>query len=152
MKRRSKVKIQKRKRRASPKPSSNGNGLHGACVVPDRIESRQDWVSVVRSPEHERREVRQYLWTQAPGEKVTHLEKVTTEVVAGERYDVWDVETDKNRWWVVTPPTNLYLKSAIPSLDICLSFHVGLMARVFEAQRGTRTGCTDAIVGYVSAT
>jgi hypothetical protein len=40
------------------------------------------------------------------------------------------VHTDKERWWVVTNPTNLYSQSLMPSLDYTLSFHVGLMARV----------------------
>lgn len=50
--------------------------------------------------------------------------------VVGQEYNVWDVETDKNRWWVVTNPTNLYDQSEFRSMDYVLSFHVGLMHRV----------------------
>ncbi len=47
----------------------------------------------------------------------------------GRDHDVWDVHTDKDRWWVVTNPTNLYSQTLMPSLDYTLSFDVGLMAR-----------------------
>ena len=48
----------------------------------------------------------------------------------GTAYEVWDVTTDKDRWWVITHPTNLYSQRHFPSLDYTLSFHVGLMMRV----------------------
>jgi hypothetical protein len=67
---------------------------------------------------------------QAPDERVTHLEKVASERVFDRKHDVWDVHTNRGRWWVITSPTNLYSQKAFPSLDYVLSFHVGLMARV----------------------
>jgi hypothetical protein len=52
----------------------------------------------------------------------------------GERYEVWDVTTDKGRWRVVTNPTNLYSQAHFQSLDYTLSFHIGLMMRVQSRQ------------------
>jgi hypothetical protein len=81
--------------------------------------------------EQEAREVTDYVEWQCRGdEKVLHAEKVRTERVFGDDYDCWDVHTDKQRWWVITSPTNLYSRTLMPSLDYTLSFHIGLMARV----------------------
>jgi hypothetical protein len=98
-------------------------------------------MSFVESPEHERRSVSEYVELEAENECVTHAEKISSERVMGHEYDVWDVETDKNRWWVITNPTNLYLQSEFKSMDFALSFHIGLMHRVFAKQaRSARTG------------
>lgn len=59
-----------------------------------------------------------------------HVERVKREDVLGEVYEVWDVTTDKDRWWVLTNLTNLYSQRHFPSLDYTLSFHIGLMARM----------------------
>ena len=40
-------------------------------------------------------------------EKVLHAERIKTEHVMGRDHECWDVHTDKNRWWVITDPTNL---------------------------------------------
>ena len=45
--------------------------------------------------------------------KEENYEKVKQEVVLGEMYEIWDVITDKNRWWVITNLTNLYRVSGI---------------------------------------
>jgi hypothetical protein len=74
---------------------------------------------------------------EASDETVEHLEKVKAERVMGRWMGAWDVHTDKNRWWVITAPTNLYLQTQFPSLEVALSFHVGLMARVAEHQDRT---------------
>jgi hypothetical protein len=50
--------------------------------------------------------------------------------------------TDKDRWWVITNPTNLYSQKHFPSLDYTLSFHVGLMMRVMSGS--AREGEGDA--------
>jgi hypothetical protein len=73
-------------------------------------------------------------WQCHGEEKVLHAEKVASERVFGRDYDVWDVHTDRERWWVVTDPTNLYSQTLMPSLDYTLSFHIGLMARVGSAR------------------
>jgi hypothetical protein len=59
----------------------------------------------------------------------------------GHEYDVWDVETDTSRWWVLTNPTNLYPKDQFPSMDQVLSMHIGLMHRVLSRDSmSARTG------------
>jgi hypothetical protein len=89
--------------------------------------------------------IRDYVEMEAPDERVVHLERVKSERVFQHRHDVWDVHTDKDRWWVVTPPTNFYRQQDFPSLDYVLSFHIGLMARVIankenEAETGPWRG------------
>jgi hypothetical protein len=86
----------------------------------------------VKSSDRERQFIVDYMASQASNETVEHLEKVASERVLGQEHDVWDVHTDNGRWWVITGPTNLYSQAQFPSMDIVLSFHVGLMARVTE--------------------
>jgi hypothetical protein len=87
-------------------------------------------LSRMESPEHERAAIEGYMASQAYDEKVVHLEKVASERVIGQDHGVWDVHTDKARWWVITEPTSLYAQSEFPSMDVALSFHVGLTGRV----------------------
>ncbi len=75
-------------------------------------------------------DIANYVHGQARDETVQHVEKVKQEVVLGEVYEIWDVTTDKDRWWVITNLTNLYSQRHFPSLDYTLSFHIGLMARM----------------------
>jgi hypothetical protein len=89
--------------------------------------------------EHEERHVREYMEWQARDERVIHLEKVASERVFDRKHDVWDVHTDRRRWWVITAPTNLYSQEHFPSLDYILSFHVGLMARVASHENKAST-------------
>jgi hypothetical protein len=42
---------------------------------------------------------------------------VKEEIVLGELYEVWDVTTDKDRWWVITDMTNLYSQRHFRRLD-----------------------------------
>jgi hypothetical protein len=65
---------------------------------------------------------------------------LASDLIFGRRHEVWDVHTDKARWWVITQPTNLYSQAAFPSMDYTISFHVGLMARVEAAERGPGPG------------
>lgn len=84
----------------------------------------------MRDAEHERRRIREYMELEAEGETVTHLEKVASERVFGDKHDVWDVQTDEARWWVITAPTNLYSQDEFRSMDYALSFHLGLWMRM----------------------
>lgn len=85
----------------------------------------------MESPEHERRAIESYIKSQSGAKlKVRHVEKLTTEFVLGHQYDVWDAHTNEGRWWVITNPTNLYSQKLIRSMDIALSFHIGLMQRM----------------------
>ncbi len=93
---------------------------------------------VLPQPDHQTKEVIEYAEVQLNKgskrkTKITHLEKVKSEVVLGREYVVWDVHTDRaGRWWVITGLTNLYSQEEFPSLDYTLSFHVGLTARVIS--------------------
>jgi hypothetical protein len=133
--RKSPIKTRQQKSRARPKDDCTIPGPVPSVALP-RLKVRPD-------AEHEQRHVREYLEWQAPDEKVIHLEKVASERIFGGKFDVWDVHTDRQRWWVVTNPTNLYSQEHFPSLDYILSFHVGLMARV-AAQKEKETGAGHA--------
>jgi predicted Zn-ribbon and HTH transcriptional regulator len=103
----------------------------GDCVLPPALPKQELHKLLFRQSEHEAQEIRAYVEWQTHGdEEVLHVEKVASERVFGRENDVWDVHTDKERWWVVTSPTNLYSQTLMPSLDYVLSFHIGLMARV----------------------
>ena len=82
-----------------------------------------------------KRAIADYVEIQAR-EKVLHAEKVKTEHLLSRDYDCWDVHTDKDRYWVITAPSNLYSQNYFPSLDFTLSFHVGVTTRIMALQRG----------------
>lgn len=87
----------------------------------------------VETPEYERRAIEEYLTSQSgPAFIVEHVEKLTSEYVHGQQYDVWDAHTNEGRWWVITPFTNLYSQEQIRSMDVALSFHIGLTSRVLS--------------------
>lgn len=89
-----------------------------------------------RDPDKER-DIALYVEAQCRGEQaVRNVELIKTEIVAGQKYDMWDVITDKGRWWVLNPMTNLYSQAHFPSLDYTLSFHVGLMMRIQSRPTG----------------
>jgi hypothetical protein len=113
------------------------------CVVPPPTPFEALPELLVKRNPREEQEIREYVEWQAKDEGVTHLEKVASEHVFGRRHDVWDVHTDKGRWWVITGPTNLYAQSHFPSMDYTLSFHVGLMARVAARDKNT-AGVSEA--------
>jgi hypothetical protein len=100
------------------------------CVIPPRMAPDVQRRFVVKRSEREEHAIREYVEWQARGEKVTHAEKVATERLRDRKLDAWDVWTDKDRYWVITNPTNLYSQTHFPSLDYTISFHVGVMARV----------------------
>lgn len=83
-----------------------------------------------KSAHYEADEIVDYLRGQAADETVERLEKTATRHVGSNRYDIWDVQTDQNRWWVITPLTNLYLQSDIPSLDQALTLHLGIVEQL----------------------
>jgi hypothetical protein len=79
-----------------------------------------------KPPEHEIRDIRRYVELEAEGEQVTHLQKLRTEHVYGETHDIWDVRTDKHRYWVITNLTNLYSQDDWPDVEILFVYHLGL--------------------------
>ncbi len=90
----------------------------------------------VDSDPHSEMDIASYVEGQAPDEAIQHVEKIKREIVVGDVYDIWDVTTDKDRWWVITNLTNLYSQKHFPSLDYTLSFHIGLMMRLRSRSDG----------------
>ncbi len=103
------------------------------CIVPPAMPV-EALSSYVLETGDKKEDIRSYVEWQAPDETVKHLEKVKTESIYGQKMDAWDVQTDMNRWWVITNPTNLYSQENFPSLDYTLSFHVGLTTRMNQAK------------------
>ena len=103
----------------------------GECVVPAHAVPAGELAqySVERDP-HSEKDIADYVEGETRDEIVQHVEKVKQEVVLGDVYEIWDVTTDKDRWWVITNLRNLYSQRHFPSLDYTLSFHVGLMMRL----------------------
>jgi hypothetical protein len=108
------------------------------CVLPPPPLAAEDLArySPNRDPDSEK-DIALYVEGQSRGDEVVqNVELIKTEIVAGQKYQIWDVITDKDRWWVIEPMTNLYSQKSFPSLDYTLSFHVGLMMRLRSQQRG----------------
>lgn len=80
--------------------------------------------------EHAANKIRDYINLQTNGESVTHLEKMAVESVFDRQVEGWNVWTDKEQYWVITSPTNLYSQKLFPSLDYTITFHIGLTARI----------------------
>jgi hypothetical protein len=85
---------------------------------------------MLKASEEEIEAVREYFEWQAPDLEVTFMQKVYSEAVLNTRHDVWDIHTNKDRWWVITGNTNLYSQQQFPSMDLALTFHIGLILRV----------------------
>lgn len=114
------------------KPRQPAPRLNHTIPTPPRTRSLRR--HVLKRVKHEERLIRQYVEGQARGERVTHLEKMTTERIGTRRLHAWDVHTGRDRYWVITSPTNLYSQKDFPSLDYTISFHVGVTARVAALQ------------------
>lgn len=108
------------------------------CVLPPPPLAADDLArySPNRDPDSEK-DIALYVEGQSRGDEVVqNVELIKTEIVVGQKYQIWDVITDKDRWWVIDNFTNLYSQKSFPSLDYTLSFHVGLMMRLRSQQRG----------------
>jgi hypothetical protein len=78
-----------------------------------------------------REEVKSYIKSELPGSRVMHLERVSTEHIPGQRFEVWEVHVGRQgRWWVITNPMFLYSQRDLKSRDVALTFHLGLALRV----------------------
>jgi hypothetical protein len=104
------------------------------CTIPPAIPKHVLSTLVMSSP-RSKKAIADYVEVQAR-EKVLHTEKIKTEYVLGHDYECWDVHTNKDRYWVVTDPTNLYSHDLFPSLDYTLSFHIGVTTRMMHSSRG----------------
>lgn len=91
---------------------------------------------MLRSTKEERQHVLDYMKRQAKDETVSLAQKVYREQLNGEIHDIWDVHTDKARWWVITNPLmNLYSQEQFPNMDLALTFHIGLCVRIPRSER-----------------
>jgi hypothetical protein len=122
-----------------PRQRKAGDPSKSECTIPPRVSDAVLNRFTLGRNENEAERIAGYVECECAkdSEKVTYLEKVQTEHVFGTRYDCWNVRTDKERYWVITSPTNLYSQELFPSLDYTLSFHIGLMARVQAQRKGT---------------
>lgn len=103
--------------------------LENGCVEPAIIPASEvARYSPVRDPDSEQ-DIARYVEYEAD-ETVSHVELIKTDHVCGEKYEIWDVTSETDRWWVITNITNLYSQKYFKSLDYTLSFHIGLMMRL----------------------
>lgn len=115
-----------------PKPKARRKNAGDTCTIPPAVPVEVLAELMLPRDDDEVREIADYVEWQAKGETVTHAEKVSTEHVMGRQHACWDVRTDKERYWVITSPTNLYTHTLFPSLDYTLSFHIGVTARMMS--------------------
>jgi hypothetical protein len=110
-------------------------GIKGECTIPPP-PVKHILSSFTLSNPRSKKAIEEYVEWQARGEKVQHAEKVKSEYVYGHDYECWDVHTQRDRYWVIGSPTNLYSQKYFPSLDYTLSFHIGVTMRSLAMQRG----------------
>jgi hypothetical protein len=86
-------------------------------------------------PEHRVRYIRDYVDGQVRDDedKVELVQQVGTRRILGRMYEMFDVQCQQSRWWVITEPTNLYMQSDFPEVEQAFIFHLGL--GLFMAQR-----------------
>lgn len=94
---------------------------------------------MLKATDEEIEAVREYFEWQAPDLEVTFMQKVYSETVLNARHDVWDIHTNKDRWWVITGGTNLYSQEQFPSMDLALTFHIGLILRIPRTEEQQRS-------------
>jgi hypothetical protein len=90
---------------------------------------------MLAATDQEKKYIADYISSQARDLEVTFVQKVYAENILGHVHEVWDVHTDKDRWWVITNPTNLYSQEQFPNMDIAVTFHVGLCIRIPRSEK-----------------
>lgn len=90
---------------------------------------------MLKATVRERQHVVDYMAGETPDEALTLAQKVHSEQLHGVRHDIWDVHTVRDRWWVITNPTNMYRQDQFPNMDLALTFHVGLCLRMPRSER-----------------
>lgn len=122
-----------------PKKKNSAAKGKNKCIIPPCVADEALNRFTLGRNENEADRISDYVQWQCAKDKerVTYLEKVMSEHVFGTRHDCWSVRTNKERYWVITNPTNLYSQKLFPSLDYTLSFHIGLMACVQARRKGT---------------
>jgi hypothetical protein len=86
--------------------------------------------TMLKATKHEREHVLNYMADLMPEETVQLAQKVYSELLHGAKHDIWDVQTDRERLWVITNPTKGYSQDQFPNMDLALTFHIGLCLRV----------------------
>ena len=137
MPRPSKATVKSKHRRAKDIASRKPANQDG-CIIPGPVPIGVLRESVLKRNDRQAESIREYVEWQSKRDKerVSHLEKVATEYVFERKLDVWDVRTNRSRYWVITNPTNLYSQKLFPSMDYTLSFHVGVTLRAWAMQKG----------------
>jgi hypothetical protein len=69
---------------------------------------------------------------------VERAEKLASERIYGQKFDIWDVQASNGRWWVVTNPTNLYSHGDFPSMHTVFAPCRTVHAMSPTAPRGAR--------------
>lgn len=77
------------------KPIDASDCVHSHPVPAEELSR----YSIVRDP-HSEQDIANYVEGQPRDETVQHVEKIKEEIVLGEVHEIWDVTTDKDRWWV----------------------------------------------------
>lgn len=108
--------------------------VKGKCVIPGAMPTEALADYILKDGDEGAKDIRDYVELETHGETVKHLEKVSSENIFGQQMDAWDVRTNRNRWWVITNPTNLYSQKLFPSLDYTISFYVGVRTRVAQSE------------------
>lgn len=121
--------------------SANDDRSGGSTDSPFSIPAEELHKYTVGENVHSMADIVRYVESETGDEVVQHAEKVKEETVLGKKYEIWDVTTDRDRWWVITNLTNLYSRRHFHSLDFTLSYHIGSNERLMD--RSNRADATD---------
>jgi hypothetical protein len=116
--------------------SSNEARSAGSTALAARLEADN---KMLKATKQEREYVMGYMSDAAPDETLQLIQKVYSERLHTVKHDIWDVQTDCGRWWVITNPTNLYSQGQFPNMDLALTFHVGLCLRIPRSEEESPT-------------
>lgn len=90
---------------------------------------------MLKFTEEEKEFVVEYFLSQSDNVTVTFVQKVYAESVLGNTHSVWDLHATDGRWWIITEPTNLYSQEQFPSMDLAITFHMGLCLRIPQSHK-----------------
>ena len=88
-------------------------------------------------PKHTETHIRGYVegqWKQDE-DPVTLVQAVGSRRILHHTYEMFDVHCKESRWWVITDPMNLYSQEDFASIDMALTYHVGLRLMLSERDR-----------------
>ena len=90
---------------------------------------------MLKFTDEEKEAVTDYYLSQSKDASVTFAQKVYAESVIGHTHNIWDLHASDGRWWIITNPTNLYSQEQFPSMDLALTFHMGLCLRIPRSEK-----------------